>query len=111
MIAPARLPEPQPYRLALTAAEAADSLGISARTLASMTAAGEIPHVRLGTRNLRYPTAALQRWLDAQTTMPAGMGAVVVGSPEQQAGIPDDLTEEATPAANPAANQAGRRAR
>ena len=112
MIAPARTPEPMPYRLALTAAETADALGISERTLAAMTAAGEIPHSRIGRRNLRYPVAALQTWLAAQTTMPAGTAdGVGVHGPEQEAGIPDDLSEEATSAANSAANRAGRRAR
>jgi excisionase family DNA binding protein len=78
MIAPSRLPEPQPFRLALRADECADALGISERTLAAMVAADAIPHVYVGKRNLRFPVAALQKWLDAQTTMPAGMGPAVL---------------------------------
>ena len=74
MIAPARLSEPQCYRLALRADEAADALGISARTLAAMVAADAIPHVYIGQRNLRFPIAALQAWLDAQTVLPTSMG-------------------------------------
>lgn len=88
MIAPSR-PAPQAYRLALTAAETADALGISERTLASMVSAGTIPFTRIGARNLRFPVVALQRWLDSQTTMPAG---IVHDGPAQQADSPDDLT-------------------
>ena len=60
MIAPSRLPEPTPFRLALRADEAADALGISPRTLAAMVAADAIPHARIGTskHNLRFPVAA-----------------------------------------------------
>jgi len=99
MIAPSRLPEPQPYRLALRADEAADALGISARTLAAMVADNTIPHVYIGTRNLRFPVAALQRWLDSQT-MPAEIGVV---GPQQQADLPHDLAGVMGLAANPAA--------
>ena len=74
MIAPARLSAPQCYRLALRADECADALGISERTLMQMVADGTVPFTRIGTRNLRFPIAALQRWLDSKTTMPAEMG-------------------------------------
>ncbi len=96
MIAPARVARPA-FRLALTAAEAADALAISPRTLASLTAAGEIPVSRIGTRNLRYPLSALERWLASKTTLPAEMGH---SGPEQQAGYPDDRTEDTAAAAN-----------
>ena len=105
MIAPSRLPEPTPFRLALRADEAADALGISPRTLAAMVAADAIPHVYIGQRNLRFPVAALQKWLDSGTAWPAGM--VVVG-PAHQASIPDDPATDAAPAANPTAILASR---
>jgi excisionase family DNA binding protein len=100
VIAPARLSVPRPFRLALRADEAADALGISPRTLAAMVAAGTIPYTRIGKRNLRFPVAALQKWLDGQTTMPAGM---VHNGPAQQADFPDDLADDGGAAANPAA--------
>jgi hypothetical protein len=66
-----------------------------------MVAANTIPHVYIGTRNLRFPVAALQKWLDAQTAMPAAM--VVLGR-EQQDGLADDPNEEAPQGANRDAN-------
>ena len=52
-----------PIRLLLSPQEAARALGVSERTLWSLKASGEIPHVRLG-RCVRYPVADLQRWID-----------------------------------------------
>ena len=52
--------------LALRPQEAANALRISPRKLWSMTASGEIPHIRLG-RCVRYPVDDLQRWIDQQT--------------------------------------------
>lgn len=58
--------EPSPVpRLALRPKEAAAALGISERTLWARTAAGEIPHVRVG-QCVTYPVAELQRWLSEQ---------------------------------------------
>ena len=51
--------------LLVTPKQAATALAISPRKLWSMTASGEIPHIRLG-RSLRYPTADLRRWIDQQ---------------------------------------------
>lgn len=48
--------------LALRPHEAAKRLGISQRTLAKYTAAGEVPHTRLG-RAVLYPVPALEAWL------------------------------------------------
>ena len=45
---------------------AARALGISPRTLWGLTKAGLIPHVRMG-RCVSYPTAALIRWIEANT--------------------------------------------
>ena len=45
----------------LTSEQAARSLAISPRKLWSLTAAGEIPHVRIG-RAVRYSAESLQEW-------------------------------------------------
>lgn len=50
-------------QLLLTAQQAAEALAISPRKLWSMTASGEIPHIRIG-RLVRYPVADLERWID-----------------------------------------------
>jgi hypothetical protein len=42
-------------------------LGISARTLFTLTKSGEVPHVRLNGVVL-YPLAALREWLANRTT-------------------------------------------
>lgn len=52
--------------LALRRTEAAKALSISIRLLDVMTADGTIPYVRLGTRVVLYPVAALEAWLAAQ---------------------------------------------
>lgn len=51
--------------LLLTPKEAAEALAISPRKLWSMTAAGEIPHLRLG-RSVRYPLNDLRHWISDQ---------------------------------------------
>lgn len=53
--------------LAMRPKEAAQALGISARKLWAMTAAGEVPCVRLG-RAVTYPVATLQQWLADRAT-------------------------------------------
>ncbi len=52
-----------PPRLALRPREAAKALGVSERTLWSMTKAGKIPHARMD-RIVMYPVDALRKWLD-----------------------------------------------
>ncbi len=52
--------------LLLKAAEAAKTLAISPRKLWSMTASGEIPHVRFG-RSVRYPYDGLRALIDDRT--------------------------------------------
>lgn len=52
-------------RLLLTPRQAAEDLAISPRKLWSMTASGQIPHIRLG-RCVRYPVDDLQRWIGEQ---------------------------------------------
>jgi len=54
--------EPQ---LLFTPRQASEALAISPRKLWSITAAGEIPHLRLG-RCVRYPVSGLNRWVDQQ---------------------------------------------
>ena len=49
----------------LTAAAAARLLSISARTLWSLTASRQIPHLRIG-RALRYPLPDLLAWIEAR---------------------------------------------
>jgi predicted DNA-binding transcriptional regulator AlpA len=62
--------------LALRPREAAQSLGISARTLWGLTAPrGPIPCVRLGSgkrRTVLYPTAELEAWLRRQVKLAKG---------------------------------------
>ncbi len=52
-------------RLALRPREAARALGISERTLFSLTRDGDVPHLRVGSAVL-YPVDALRAWLAAQ---------------------------------------------
>lgn len=54
---------PTTDRLLVSAAEAARLLSISPRTLWSMTASGELPHVRVRRRVL-YAVDDLRRWID-----------------------------------------------
>lgn len=53
---------PSPDPLVLRAKEAAHVLGISKRTLWTLTNAHEIPHVRVG-RSILYPVDLLREWL------------------------------------------------
>ena len=55
-------PSSQPVLL-LTPQQAAKALAISPRKLWSMTASGEVPHVRLG-RCVRYPVDGLRHMID-----------------------------------------------
>jgi excisionase family DNA binding protein len=45
--------------------QAAKALAISQRKLWSLTANGEIPHIRLG-RCVRYPVDDLRQWINEQ---------------------------------------------
>jgi excisionase family DNA binding protein len=56
-----------PIVLLLKPAQAAEVLAISARKLWSLTASGEIPHVRIG-RCVRYNLADLRLYAEARTT-------------------------------------------
>lgn len=60
---PDALPEP----LSLRIGDAARALGISERTLWSLTARGVVPHVKLGSVTL-YPVDALRDWLASSAT-------------------------------------------
>lgn len=59
----------QPTPLAIRPRTAARMLGVSERTLWSMTKRGEIPHARVG-RGVLYPWAELVRWLEDKTLHP-----------------------------------------
>jgi hypothetical protein len=52
-----------PLPLAMRPIVAARAIGVSPRTLWSLTQRGEIPHAKVG-RVTVYPTAALLRWLE-----------------------------------------------
>lgn len=52
-------------RLALSAPEVAEAIGISETKVYEMLAAGQLPSVRVGRRQV-IPVAALARWLDEQ---------------------------------------------
>lgn len=56
---------PADTALLLTAKQAAKALAISPRKLWSMTASGEIPHLRIG-RSVRYPVDGLQAFINAR---------------------------------------------
>jgi excisionase family DNA binding protein len=62
-------------RLLLRPQEAANALGVSLRTLMSLVASGEIPHTRIGERNLRFPLDALREWVARRTTWPTELVA------------------------------------
>ena len=57
-------------RLLLRPQEAANALGVSLRTLMSLVTSGEIPHTRIGERNLRFPLDGLREWVARRTTWP-----------------------------------------
>ncbi len=54
-------------RLTINRREAAEMLGISERLLWTLTNAGEVPHLRLGSRVL-YPVEALRQWIEERTS-------------------------------------------
>src|SRR5262249_40205973 len=63
----------EPLRLLLRPAEAALALGVSARTLHTLTATGQLRPIRLRGRGLtaralRYPVDDRRRWMDEQRT-------------------------------------------
>ena len=57
------LSQTKPGRRLLTVAEAAEYLTVSRRYLANLTAAGDIPAVRMG-RAVRYDVADLDAWIE-----------------------------------------------
>ena len=58
-----------PLPLAMRPKVAARAIGVSERTLWSMTKRGEIPHAKRG-RSTVYPTAAILAWLEEITANP-----------------------------------------
>ncbi len=65
---PSSPPTPPALRLLLRPQEAANSLGVSLRSLMAWAAAGEVPVVRLGDRCLRFSVADLQVWIATRST-------------------------------------------
>lgn len=61
-----RSPRDESAPLGLRPREAAKALGISERSLWSLTKSGKIPHVRLG-RSVIYPVATLKDFLNSNT--------------------------------------------
>ena len=61
----ARQKDQGPVRLLLSPKEAAQALAISERTLWQMGKDGVIASIRVG-RSVRYPVAALERWIEEQ---------------------------------------------
>ncbi len=59
------LPPPTTPPRLLNTKEAAAMLAISARSLWSLTASHDIPHLRIG-RTVRYCVADLQGWIEAR---------------------------------------------
>ncbi len=57
-------------RLLLRPQEAANALGVSLRTLMSLVTSNEIPHTRIGDRNLRFPLDGLREWVARRTIWP-----------------------------------------
>jgi len=57
---------PTTDRILLRPVEAAETLGVSLRSLMSWHAAGEIPGIRLGRRTLRFSVIALQELIAAK---------------------------------------------
>jgi len=66
-------PADNPVRLLLRPQEAANALGVSLRALMGWVSANEIPHVRLGARNLRFPVDALRTWVAGRTAWPTAV--------------------------------------
>ena len=58
-----------PLPLAMRPKVAAKAIGVSERTLWSMTKRGAIPHAKLG-RSTVYPTAGILAWLEEITENP-----------------------------------------
>lgn len=58
--------EPPPLPLAMRPKVAARAVGVSPRTLWTLTQRGEIPHARIG-KAVIYPTAGILAWLEAKT--------------------------------------------
>jgi excisionase family DNA binding protein len=67
-------------RLLLDSREVARLLGIGRSKVYMMLALGQLPTVRLG-RCVRVPRPALERWLEAETSMPAIASASIAVLP------------------------------
>lgn len=63
--------KPPPQALLMSTIATAESLGISERTLWSLTANGDIPHVRIG-RRVMFRPEALRAWVLAREQRGSG---------------------------------------
>ncbi len=55
-------PAADDQRLCLTRRELARAIGLSERTISTLTGDGEIPYVRIG-HSIRYPREIITQWL------------------------------------------------
>ena len=58
--------EPKPTALVLTKREAAAMLAVSTRTMDRLVSRGDIPHIRLSKRCVRFPSKQLSAWIEAR---------------------------------------------
>ena len=56
-------------RLALSVTEAAERIGVSRAQLYPLVMSGLIPSIMVGKRRRLIPVAALERWLERQTSL------------------------------------------
>ena len=84
---------PDSGRLLLRPQEAANTLGVSLRTLMNWVADGSIPYVRCGERCLRFSTADLEVWIRERST-------------RRPARVPEGPEQSATSPVNPGAGRA-----
>ena len=61
-------------RLAVTYQEAADSVGVSERTIWELVRSGELPRTSIG-RSVRIPVAALHKYIQTKTTQVTELGS------------------------------------
>lgn len=59
-------PAPSTRPIAVSVADAARLVGISETTYRRLALAGLVPHVRMGSRRVVVPVAALEEWMAAE---------------------------------------------
>ena len=58
--------QPKPEAEVLTKREAAAMLAVSTRTMDRLVSRGDIPHIRLSRRCVRFPSKQLLAWIEAR---------------------------------------------